>query len=76
MDGEHLGGKYVPTVEVKLEIIKIKELKKKELPSLYCSPLVGLETEKQAIAWASRLGAKKLYVFERSIGKLYLVEAK
>ena len=67
---------YAPNVEARLEIIKVMELKKKEIPQLYCSPLVPPETEEQAIAWASRLGAKKLYVFERTIGPLYFVEVR
>ena len=35
-------------------------------------PLVPLETEEEAIRWASSLGADTLYYFEE--GKLWMVE--
>ena len=59
-----------------MEIVRLKELTKKKIPQLYCSPLVPFETEEQAVAWASSLGAEKLYVFERTNGAFYLVEVK
>ena len=56
--------------------MKVKELKKKEIPSLYCSPLVPFETEAEAVSWAEGKGVDVLYVYERTNGTLYFVEAK
>ena len=58
-----------------MKIVKVKKLCKKEVPSLYCSPLVPPETEEEAVSWAESKGAKNLYVYERTMGKLYFVEA-
>jgi len=59
-----------------MKIVKVKELKKKEIPSLYCSPLVPPETEAEALSWAKGKGVDVLYRFDRKMGTLYFVEAK
>jgi len=53
---------------------KLKSLSKKKLPNLYCSPLIPPRNEEEAVAWATKRGAKTLYYFPG--GKLYLVDAE
>lgn len=56
-----------------MEIIKLKKMTKKELPSLYCSPLVPLETDEEAQVWAKSKGATCLYKYEGVLGTKYLI---
>lgn len=59
-----------------MKIVEIKKLTKKELPSLYCSPLVPPETEEEAVSWAEKYGVDTLYKFRQGKVWLYLVEVK
>ena len=54
-----------------MKVQKLKKLSKKQLPGLYCSPLLPPKNKAEAIRWAQKRGAEILYHFEE--GKLWLV---
>ena len=64
----------VHSAERLMKIKVLTELKTKSLPSLYCSPLVPVESEEEAVSWAERKGADVLYRYDRHGQSLYLVE--